>query len=743
MTLGTTLKCLVRLCKTSDSSSPYIDLTDIQGPTIKMVENYGTTGSLSIVNEIASSSRNLLSSSCSRWSSGTGALTPGMFLHIWHTSRTDANKLGVFIITEISPSDDVISVTFGDCVQVLRATGADYYRNHYAESQQHTNEKAYGAWDSDAEKIYLTKPAGVTINAANGDVQWAVSTESSYDMLGGYGYITSSGYVETSFTVNADLILGFSIKPQSNLNGLNCRVRVYVNGTLRLSQSVTSTTSAQPFTFSTPVQGGTVRIRLDNAGNKMGEDSGEAYYSGAAVESNKSTLSPIITGATITYYDFYNSQEISHTTLTNSGTFVCAITTASYAYATAGEQDASDPTKYWITAIDGLATITSLQGDPDWVGRALITYLVTEGGMLMSEIFSSICDAAGVSSTVITSTRQVGIMRCGGADYFSYLLALADMEEPSGSYAGRQHAFRASRTAWGSIRMGYRYKASDSSVKTIYYAGDGSRSGEPFMTFVPTKTMQYRPYLAITRGTKDDGTPIILAMRDPDVSIGSASSLVDGSITEVTDAALSSYSEIATNRSKDWEGTVKLSGILLDLMVEGTYVGGAPVRIYDTRYGMSGYAARVKEVTLDFSEQTTLLTLNNYSEMYANSVIDSSKMAYSAGGLAVEASSSDLFTLQYVRLESSSSLSSSSSHTIEIYSSEAGWVSATAEVVEMTDFGIAVLSAYWRKGYGDITTRYGITQVRVDGSTVISIPAAKRPDKYSNQALIVNVQMSL
>ncbi len=737
MTIGTTLKCLVRLTKTSDSSSAYIDLTDIQGPTIKMVENYGTTGSLTIVNDIGSSSRNLLSSSCSRWSSGTGALAPGMFLHIWHTSRTDANKLGVFIITEISPSDDVISVTFGDCVQVLRATGADYYRNHYSEGQQHTNEKAYGAWDSSSERIYVTKPENVTLNAENGDVQWAVSTDSTYDVMDNMSmYATEDGYVETQFTVSADLLIGFSIMPSTRFSnpGVNCRIRVWVDGSLKLSQTI-KITSVQKFRFSTPVQATVVRIRLDKA---VKDDE----YTGALPQ--VATSYSGISNASTTWYDFYNTQEVVHSTYTLSGeTFISGIETASYSYATAGEQDASDPTKYWITAIDGLASITSIQGDPAWTGRALITYMVMEGGMLMSEIFSSICDAAGVSSTVITSDRQVGIMRCGGADYFSYLLALADMEEPSGSYAGRQHAFKASRTTWSSIRMGYRYKASDSSVKTIYYAGDGSRSGEPFMSFVPTKTMQYRPYLAITRGTKDDGTPIILAMRDPDVSVGSASSLVDGSITEVTDAALSSYSEIATNRSKDWEGTVKLTGIHLDLMVEGTYVGGAPVRIYDSRYGMSGYAARVKEVTINFTEQTTLLTLNNYSEMYANSIIDSSKMAYSAGGLAVEASSSDLFTLQYVRLESSSSLSSSSSHTIEVYSSEAGWVSATAEVVEMTDFGIAVLSAYWRKGYGDITTRYGITQVRVDGSTVISIPTAKRPDKYSNQALIVNVQMSL
>ena len=739
MTLGTTLKCLVRLTKTSSASSAYIDLTDIQGPTIKMVENYGTTGSLTIVNEIDSSSRNLLSSSCSRWSSGTGALAPGMFLHIWHTSRTDANKLGVFIITEISPSDDVISVTFGDCVQVLRATGADYYHNFYAESQQHNNEKALGSWDEESERIYVTKPEGVTLNAANGDIQWAVSTDSVYDVKDDMSiYATADGYVETEFAVDADLIIGFSIKPSTRFDnpGINCRMRVWVNNSLMLTQTL-KISSEQKFRFATPVAAGTMKIRLDQA---VKDDE----YTGALPQQCYESSAEGISDASTTWYDFYNTQEVVHDYWTNTGvTFVSELETASYAYALAGEQDAEDPTKYWITAIDGLASITSIQGDPAWKGRALITYLILEGGLLMSDIFSSICDAAGMSASVITSKRQVGVMRCGGANFFDYLLALADMEEPDGSYITCQHAFRASRTTWGSIRMGYRYKALNTSVKTIYYAGDGSRSGEPFMTFVPTKTMQYRPYLAVTRGTKNDGTPIILAMRDPAVSIGSTSSLVDSSITEVTDAALKSYSEIAANRSKDWEGTVKLSGIFLDFMVEGTYVGGAPVRIYDTRYGMSGYAARVKEVTLDFTEQTTLLTLNNYSEMYANGVIDSSKMAYSAGGLAVEASSSDLFTLQYVRLETSASIKSQTSHTLEVYSSQSGWVSAKAEVVEILDLGLVILSAYWRKGYGSITTQYGITKVRVDGSTTIDIPSSKRPDKYSNQALIVNVQMSL
>lgn len=744
MTVESSTFCLVRLYKNSAGTGAYIDLDDIQGPTLKFVENYGVTGSLTIVNDIDSTSRNLLSSSCSLWSSGTGALKPGMFLHIWNGSRTDANKLGVFIITEISPSDDLIDVTFGDCIQILRATGADYHRNHYSEGQQHTNEEAYGGWDSSSERIYVTKPSDVTIDAANGDVQWAVSEEESFTRSNGYGFIIDDGYIETEFTLNADFLIGFTITPQSGLDGLNCRMRIYVDGVLRVTQNLNTVASDQYIQFDPPLEGSTIRIRLDQAGNQYGTSGGVAYYSGANVFGALVFSGGGISNSSLSIHNFWNSQEIYYGTLDYSNaSFVTDVTTASYAYATEGEQDPADRTRYYITAIEGLSSITELQGDPGWVGRALITYLEPGGDLTMSTIFSRICDAAGMDATVMSSQRAVGIFRCGGDYYHNYLLALADMDEPSGTYAGRQHGIAASMTDWGDIRLGVRYRASDSSHATLYYAGDGDRTGIPMMSFVPSLTMQYRPYLAVTKGTKDDGTPIIVAVRDPNVAIGSASSIVDGSVTTIEDAALSSYSEIITNRSTDWEGSVQISGIYTDFMVVGSYTGGVPVRIYDSRYGMSGYAAKVREVELNFTEQTTTLYLNNYSEMYANSIIDSSKMAYSAGNLAVEASSSDLFTRQYVRLETSATLSSRSSHTIEIYSSEEGYVSAEADVLEISELDIAILSAYFPRGVSTITEQYGITRVRVDGSTVINIPEAIRPDKYSNQSLIVNVQMNI
>lgn len=744
MTVGESTKCLVRLYKDHTTTSAYIDLTDIQGPVIKTVENYGTTGTLTIINDLSFSSRNLLSESCSRWSSGKGALEPGMFLRIWHTSRTDANAIGVFLITEISPSDDTIAVTFGDRIQLLRATGADYYRTLYASAQQHNDEDAYGGWDSTAEKLYLIKPAGVTLSAENGDVKWAVNDSQTFDDVvsdQAMAFKVDSSSATFTFTLDADWLYSLTLTKGSGVM-LKCRVRTYV-GSIVVDTTTYSETSAsssdvkRTITLSSPayIRGKSVKIVIDSITSTYGADFNLVNFTGATFRYINRGISEYESGS-LTGYMLETTFQVS-----------------SYVYASAGEADSSDDTRYYITGLEGISSIDSSYGTPAFEGRGKITYLVTAGGQSMWSAFAEILEAAEMdidSWTALADEVEIGVMRCGGADFFDYFLALADLQAVQGSASSRQFAFRPSRLNWNLMDLGMRYKADDTSVMTIYYAEDGEMDGQPLMAFVPTKTMQYRPNLAVTRGTKDDGTPIIIAVRDPEVSIGSASSLVNGSTTEITDAALSSYSEIATNRSKDWEGQVKLSGIHLNLMTDERgisdsdfCIGGAPVRIYDSRYGMSGYAARVKEVTWDFTNQTTLVTLNNYSEMYANSLIDSSKMAYSAGGMAVEATSSDLFTLQYVRLESTATLSSASTHTIDIYSAETGWVSATADVVRMLDLGIAVLSAYYKRGIASIKTQYGITKVRVDGSTEISIPYAHRPDKYSNQALIVNVQMQL
>lgn len=729
--------CKIRLYETVGGR--YIDISDsIQGPVLKYVENHGVTGTVKVVNDLSSGNRNLLSPSCSRWSSGTGAIKTGMFLQIYKDSVSATNQLGVFIITELSPDDGVISLTFGDSVQLLRATGADYYRNHYSGVQQHNDEDAYGGWDASANKLYLTKPAGVTLRAENGDVKWAVSGTETRSNQNNKSTLfgDSDGYMYFAFTCPFDRLISVTIDGDTRLIG---RVRLILDspsGQVLASKNFlgmaypeadrTLTATGYPV-----VAGRTIILFIDQFVRQGVSDIKTAADSAS------------------TYHYFNRWTDESGRTV-ESGTeastnFKGIIRGAVYKYATSGEVDPSDSSKYFITGIETVSTIDSSLGIPAFLGRARITYLTTEGGVPMSDVFDSICKAASFDCTKVSSARNVGVFRCGGDQYHNYLLALADMDEPSGSYSGRQHCFSADRTAWGRIHLGYRHIAADASTATLYYAGDGSPgSGAiPMMRFAPMMTMRYRPCLAVTKGTKDDGTPIILAMRDPAVAVGSATTTVDSSITTIEDAALASYSAIITNRSKDWEGEVTLSGCYLDFMKDsGTYIGGVPVRINDSRYGMAGYAARIKQVRIDFGQQTTALTLNNFSEMYANAIIDSTKMAYNAGSMAVEASSSDLFTRQYVSLVTTAKVGSGA-QTISIFGSGSSAIaSAPADILRVPELGVCVLSAYFPRGIGTVTAKYGIQKVRV-GSTDIAIPVDRRPDKYSNQSLIVNVQMNL
>lgn len=727
--------CKIRLYESVGGR--YIDISDmIQGPVLKYVENHGVTGTVKVVNDLSSASRNLLSPSCSRWSSGTGAVKTGMFLQIYKESISAANQLGVFIITELSPDDGVISLTFGDSVQLLRATGADYYRNHYSGVHQHNDEDAYGGWDASANKLYLTKPAGVTLRAENGDVKWAVGAVETRDQeVSKITRFGEEGHIYFAFTCPLDRIFSITFYRKS---ALKCRVRIILdspNGPVIASKTYAESTYSSleeertiDVTSYLSTKNRTILFYIDQAtsfieGVRTAADSDSTYF----------------------FFNRWDGGNDIATGTEESTNIKGVIRGAIYKYATSGEVDPFDSSKYFITGIETVSTIDSSLGTPAFSGRARITYLTTDGGVPMSDIFDSICRAASFDCTKVSSARNVGVFRCGGDQYHNYLLALADMDEPSGSYSGRQHCFSADRTAWGRIHLGYRHIAADASAATLYYAGDGSPgSGAiPMMRFAPMMTMRYRPCLAVTKGTKDDGTPIILAMRDPAVAVGSATTTVDGSITTIEDAALASYSAIITNRSKDWEGEVTLSGCYLDFMKEsGTYIGGVPVRIHDSRYGMAGYAARIKQVRIDFGQQTTALTLNNFSEMYANAIIDSTKMAYNAGSMAVEASSSDLFTRQYVSLVTTAKVGSGA-QTISIFGSGSSAIaSAPADILRVPELGVCVLSAYFPRGIGTVTAKYGIQKVRV-GSTDIAIPIDRRPDKYSNQSLIVNVQMNL
>ncbi|MFA6711076.1 MAG: hypothetical protein WCR83_07135 [Candidatus Methanomethylophilaceae archaeon] len=748
--------CKVRLYETVGGR--YIDITgQIQGPKIREVENYGATGTLTVINELDSSSRNLLSSSCTRWTSGTGAIKTGMFLYIYKDSISSANQLGIYIITALSVSDDVISLTFGDAIQILRATGADYYRNHYEPGGYVEKGLTTGGWDNSEGKLYIVKQSNVTLRGGSvDDVEWAVNRtlspeEASAPRL--VGFVNAESEVESSDPCAVGKYIEFIIPAGARINwiysfqwtdsnsgsltaNVNYRMDIYIGSTNVGSQTYSRSygSSVRTVSFSTPKDNSgknntpvnTIKVRFTITGISNNPN----FYITAGVAPTDAEY-----GGNAAAFLWQTSTGRSGTERTLYGQLV-----HSYYCIASGSEDVDDKTHWLISSIDGVSTIDSSMLYPSHNGRGMITYQSPDSGKSLTDIMSQICSAAGFTKQGISSSLYLSVFRCGGDYYHNYLLTLADISESD----GRQHGICAHRSDWSRIIVGYRYKASDTSVATFYYAGDSSPSSGaiPMKMFIPSLSFSGKSYLAVTKGTKDDGTPIMVAMRDSAVSIGSAISIVDGSITDPKDAALTSYSKIMANRSKDWDGKIVLSGIYTQFMLtSGSYVGGVPIRIYDSRYGMSGYQARVKEVQLDFTNQTTTLTINNYSEVYSNLVVDSTKMAYSGGNLAVDATSNDLFIRQYVFVEGGS-LSSGTSHTIEIYSG-GSWYSVDADVIQVPELGIAVLSGYFAVGVGTNTVQYGVTYIRVDGGTSINIPSAKRPDKRYNQSLIVNVQVSI
>lgn len=708
----------------------WIDLTGIRkNLKIKEVENHGATGSVDIVNGMDYYD-NLLSQGYNGWSSGTGPIAPGMYLRI--------PSIGIYIITEIAAVDDILKLTFGDCIQMLRATGADYRRNHYLENQQHINENALGKWENG--KAVLTKPANVSIDASRGDVRWAVSKVMTTGNTQPYNCYYRTGIGVGLFTYTPDLDWLYSIKLFSRFQLLRSKLEVIYNGDVvytRVFDSVTDreiTIPLNPPLRLNPYLSLQIRLSELVSAPTGGQDVKHADF--------ETTDLP---GGTWDFIDrctntFSPSQNFESGSINDVGLHA-VYTGSKYEMATSGQQSVV-PTSYIINSTQYKPTLEPADCIPIHNGRAQLTYTVTTGGMPMHTVFKRICDAAGCNASITTSQRNVGIFRCGGAPYHSYLLALADMDEPD----GRQHGIIASRTTWMSISMGLRRRPDDGPALILYYAGDGSPSSGavPIKRFNPSRTLRGRPMMAVTKGTAFDGTPIVMCMRDPAVKTGAALSVVDGSVASVTDAALSSYSKIITNRSTAWEGSVELSGIYEGLMTSGTYVGGATVRIYDSRYGMSGYSAKIREVEYDLYNQTTTLTLNNYSEMYSNSVLDTTKMAYSAGDMSVEATSNDMYTCQYVFLETDSYLTSSNPL---VYVQAAGVIHINpvqGDVVRVPELGIAVVSAYFPRGniQESATQQYALRAVTIDG-TYISIPEAKRPDKYINQSLIVNIQMRI
>lgn len=717
---------------------------------IHEAENYGATASFTIVNDF---SDNLLSASYDGWSDGsTGALSTGMFVQIRDASPTGF-CWGTFMIMTLSASDDLVSVTCGDYIQILRATGAEYYRNHYNASGNRVVRYECGI-NTSGTSLVMDRPDGVNFSGDKtvGDVKYMVPEEQSY--------IDTPIVVGTGSALTSVFPLGGTGSQYRNTGIVGLEyIKVYLKGIISAGGQSTIYYTISLYAGAS-ISGDLIQTWNVDSDNTSDYDEVTLNLSDDLDLSSYSYITIHMTG----YYNYTPSvtpqiqtrrataadctTTIGSTTYQNTALY-CVL--GALLYENCGGNNTTDTRGdpvFEITEINNASISRDLL--TPGMARAWATYVDLSLNVNLVDVADSILEAAGASLVSVNVNREINMFRCGGDYYHTYLLALSDMEDERGTYEGRQHAFCASPGQWGVVNLGLRYRAEDAGQKAIYYGGDSApnSAAQVAKSFNPSITKANRPTLAMSKGTANDGTPIMIALKDPDVPIGASVVALTSSDTSALDSAFAAYSKIITNRSTDWEGSLELSGIHSEYMRRsGTWIGGIPVRIYDSRYGMTAYAGRVKECTVDYDKLITTLVLNNYSEMYANGLIDTSTMAYQAGNRAVLASAAELYIRQYVFVESDQTLPSGDAYEVEFYMDGAWATKVTAEVVRYPELGVCTVVGFFQIGQDYSTNQYPISKLRVycDGTagSDIPIPEAVRPDKNQLQYLIVNIQMGL
>lgn len=731
-----------RICATKEPSGAIIDINDVANVTLKEVENYGANGKLTIINKgIEDPTKNLLSESCTLWNDGQPrAIKPGMFLRLYENERTSPNALGVFFISSIQAVGETITVEFGDCLRLLKSMGADYVRNHYdAGGLKWHNSRAI--WDDINNRGYVEKPASVEV-PSTGAVRM---------------YINATRSVPEQSTTTYSFSMNKSVK---------CKIptSIFIESGARYLQQIKD--------LKVNYQGGfyeqTVTVKIGTS-EGAADLQNETFRIGGGIHTwTSKTFNGM---ADLTQFQYLWIELRSDNLI---ATFVCdgelngaeIIADPSGGYNRAftmniivqrlrtnvvGQTSTENPGQWIIQTIDGSpATSDDCQG---WLGQAQVYYVEESAKVTASSIIQNILADAGMelNQSRIPITRGINTFRCNGDYYHNYILALCDMPNDN----GQQFTITAERDTWGRLIMGYRYRVdnpdtADSPRYSFFYSKDAPEipmdTDVIFESFNPSVTLKDKPRISVIKGTTNAERPIMVAIMDPEIAIGASNPSVSGSVTSAVEAGLAAYKNIITNRSKNWAGTITVPGIDRRFFMTSSDfgMGGVPIEITDHRYGMNRQIARVKEVEYDFHNQTTTLTINNYSEIYSNGLVDTEKMAYTAGDLSSAATTDDMFNRQFVSVRVEEQLPEPISiiyirgADFEEHLEPAGENDDHITIIKFPELKIAVLNAYFAAG-AECPHQYGVERIQVNDGAEIIIPEPRRPDKKASQSLIVNL----
>ncbi len=723
-------KASVRIFK---SPTAYIDVTYGMSAQPKIHKSVNRAGSFTftLTNDPDDS---YLSPSFDGWADGsTGAVDWGMYC-IVEDIRSDGTTQYITdgIISSLTVNEYALTIECADLLAVLGSSGADIHRNYYDQRTANAlraitvGEAADNYIDADVTDIY---EAGGTVDVST--VKYRVArTESGYDTgdlrlpltISHNAYeVTWTGAMQTFSAITFRLWKGVG----------TARGTVSINGSSYLYTATSGSSGSYDVTIDTGMvnEAGTYTITI----------------TGLVIPGSPSATSHITaesgSGGTVTYTDVYGVQRTMNGHIRFEYVAYDDNTVTSSSVITSGSSSILR-----ITAITG-ATITTdydMLTDPA-NARVKLSYL--SGTVAATAIMENIALRSGFAMTKDVSAVPDGepnlkLFRSGGGFSLDYLQKVADIDKAL--------TFTAKGTGPSELRVGARRTSASTPAYDVTYGNSVRTATELIMfDFTPRKTMQNRPSRALIRtaisAKSDTGPKPVIAMVYNDRLLSARGIPTDtvvsnSSVLTVYDAVRAAYAAVNTDE-EDWEGVLTLSGIVHDMIdTEGPYAGsGKVLSITDPRYGFSAKSFVITDVTIDYNNITTQVSLSNAPQVYSSAVAESMATAYVAADLVVGDSESTAYNTQYVYMQvTGATVNTQGSNTL-VLTTGAASISITADVTIMP--GHALLYGAVTISNADASTdKYDGLSVSVNG-TSYAIPAEIRPDCYEGQTVIINVDV--
>lgn len=628
----------------------YLDLTmlQVQGGevTATVAENQGGSASFTLLNDL--DGQNLLSDSLT-WHKGTvQKLVPGIYVKIDLIDKGQyLGRITDGFISTISADEDKITMEIGDGNAFLGKQGTSLRRNYYNRDSTLSYLLPIGVETVDSVTRYYASIKGIEGTPLVNTLMWSriLSKDTGTDT-----------YIGRELSKISKIVLPIPSEAV-NLRSIGLKViwyRNYMSGDIKAHLRVICgqdiLADADASAYAEGWNDGLLTVSLDWS-KALSSSTLEIYVT----DMNRAQARLRDHDSSEGGHVIYNGNQFSWEPY--------------YVISYSKWESVSGAT------LDGTKIIVTSSSDNEWMapesgstqeGRAKID--IVSGNISTLEIMDDIAGHFGTAThESLSCTSWVGMFCIGGGYALDYLQKASDIPDDN----GRKRTFL--RTGFGQnkkVIIGDRYDVKDTAVSRYSY---GDVEGcTPFVSFSPHLTIKGRPKVVTLRSTststgsstakslittvsKTAGTAWPKYTTDDTLRFERTESAVSvNSVNEVRDAVIQAYGEMTSAELDEWEGEMVLPGIVLDLIrTSGQYAGsGIPITVTDSRYSMTDYAARIREVSYDLNAMTTTVTLNNYSMVYSGQISDTVALAVTGASQAFAAGDSTFFNTQYVFIES-------------------------------------------------------------------------------------------